>query len=71
MKTKILILGGPAVGKTQLGNLISKSLNIPIIEGVETLGELPNKEGIYTSNSITLEVANNALPEGFMLIHIS
>jgi regulator of PEP synthase PpsR (kinase-PPPase family) len=72
MRTKkILILGGERTGKTLLANIISKSLNIPVIEGVESLNELPNKEGIYTSNSIPLEVANIGLPHGFVLIHIS
>ena len=72
MKTKkILILGGQGVGKTQLANLMSKSLNIPIIDGIGSLGELQDEEGIYTSNSIPLETANAALPQGYMLIHIS
>lgn len=71
MKTKILILGGQGVGKTQLANLISKNIGIPIVEGIENLSELPDEEGIYTSNSIPLETANTALPQGFMLIHIS
>lgn len=72
MKTKkILILGRQGVGKTQLANLLSKALGIPIIEGVECLGKLPNEEGIYTSNSIPIEVANVGLPQGFMLIHIN
>ena len=72
MKTKkILILGRQGVGKTQLANLLSKALGIPIIEGVESLGKLPNEEGIYTSNSIPIEVANVGLPQGFMLIHIN
>lgn len=71
MKTKkILILGGQGVGKTQLANIISKNLGIPIIDGIGSLSELPNEEGIYTSNSIPLEEANTSLPEGFILIHI-
>lgn len=71
MKTKkILILGGEGVGKTQLANIISKSLNIPVIEGVERLEQLPNEEGVYTSNSITVEMAKIGIPCGFVLIHI-
>lgn len=71
MKTKkILILGRQGVGKTQLANLLSKALGIPITEEVECLGKLPNEEGIYTSNSIPIEVANVGLPQGFMLIQI-
>ena len=72
MKTKkILILGRQGVGKTQLANLLSKALGIPITEEVECLGKLPNEEGIYTSNSIPIEVANVGLPQGFMLIQIN
>lgn len=71
MKTnKILILGGQGVGKTQLANIISKSLNIPVIEGVERLEKLPNVEGVYTSNSIPVEVAKINLPREFILIHV-
>lgn len=72
MKTKkILILGGQGVGKTQLANIISKSLNIPLVEGVQGLENLPNEEGVYTSNSIPVEVAKVGLPCEFVLIHIS
>lgn len=72
MKTKkILILGRERVGKTQLANIISENINIPVTEGVESMGELPNKEGVYTSNSIPLQVAKIGLPRGFMLIYIS
>ncbi|WP_303208591.1 hypothetical protein [Bacteroides oleiciplenus] len=72
MRTKkILILGGQRVGKTQLANMISKSLNIPVVEGVENLDKLPNEEGVYTSNSIPLGVAEIDLPQGFVLIQIS
>lgn len=72
MRTKkILILGGQRVGKTQLANMISKSLNIPVVEGVESLDKLPNEEGVYTSNSILLGVAEIDLPQGFVLIQIS
>ena len=69
-KKKILILGGQGVGKTQLADIISKGLNLPIIEGVERLENLPNEEGVYTSNSISIEVAKIGLPRGFTLIHI-
>lgn len=72
MKTKkILILGRQGVGKTQLANLMSKSLGIPVIDEIGSLCELPNEEGIYTSNSIPFETATEALPQGFMLLHIS
>lgn len=72
MKTKkILILGGQGVGKTQLAKIISKSLNIPVIEGVERLEQLPDKEGVYTSNSIPVEVAKINLSREFVLVHIS
>lgn len=68
---KILILGGPRVGKTRLANMISKALNIPVVEGVESLDDLLNKEGVYTSNSISVEMAKIGLPQEFTLIHIS
>lgn len=72
MKTKkILILGGQGVGKTQLAKIISKSLNIPVIEGVERLEQLPDEEGVYTSNSIPVEVAKTNLSREFVLVHIS
>lgn len=71
MKTKkILIVGKQGVGKTQLANMISKNLNIPVIDGISGLVELTNKEGVYTSNSISVEVARIGLPQGFVLIHI-
>lgn len=72
MKTKkILIVGKQGVGKTQLANMISKNLNIPVIDGISGLAGLKNKEGVYTSNSISVEVARIGLPQGFVLIHIS
>lgn len=58
-------------GKTQLANMLSKSLNIPVVEGIENLGELPNNEGVYTSNSIPATVAKTGLPREFALICIS
>lgn len=72
MKTKkILIVGEQGVGKTLLADMISKKLNIPVVNGISGLGELTSKEGVYTSNSISVEVAKVGLPRGFVLIHIS
>lgn len=68
---KILILGKQGVGKTQLANIISKDLGVPVVDGIGSLRELSDEEGVYTSNSISLEKANTSLPQGFMLIHIS
>lgn len=72
MKTKkILIVGKQGVGKTQLANLISKYLDIPVIDGISGLVELTNEEGVYTSNSISVGMARIGLPQGFVLIHVS
>lgn len=72
MKTKkILILGKQGVGKNQLANIISKELGVPVVDGIGSLCELSDEEGVYTSNSISLEKAYTSLPLGFMLIYIS
>ncbi len=68
---KILIVGQQNVGKTQLAELISSHLNIPIFDEISGLDELTRNEGVYVSNSIPVEVAQLELPTGFVLIHIN
>lgn len=68
---KILIIGKQGVGKTMLANIISKRLDILVFDGISCLSELTSGEGVYTSNSIDVEVAKTGLPKGFVLIHIS
>ena len=72
MKTKqVLIIGEQGVGKTDLAKIISENLNIPVYDEIATLSELTENEGVYVSNSISIEMATVRLPEGFTLIHIS
>lgn len=68
---KILIIGNQGVGKTQLAEIIAKDFGIPVFDGISSLNELENKEGIYVSNAIPVEIAQIGLPKGFVLVHIS
>lgn len=68
---KILIIGNQGVGKTQLAEIIAKDFGIPVFDGISSLNELDNKEGVYVSNAIPAEIAQIGLPKGFVLVHIS
>lgn len=67
---KILIIGNQGVGKTKLAETIAKDLCIPVYDEVSGLNELEEKEGVFVSNSIPVEIAQIGLPKGFVLIHI-
>lgn len=68
---KILIIGKQGVGKTRFAEAISRSFAIPVFDEVSGLNELGNKEGVYVSNAIPVEVAQAGLPKGFILVHVS
>jgi hypothetical protein len=56
MKEKILIIGRPGTGKTDLGNLLSESINYDLVDEVPSAQWLSlNAEPrtVYVSNSIT------------------
>lgn len=56
MKEKILIIGRPGTGKTNLGNVLAKLMNYDLVDEVPSalwlsLNDKPEK--VYVSNSIT------------------
>ena len=69
MPMRILIVGKPGTGKTQMAERVSKNYRLPIIDEVPTLDCIPNGKGIYVSNSIDpVEAAKRK--DGFKLIII-
>lgn len=69
MPMRILIVGKPGTGKTQMAKLVSKDYRLPIIDEIPTLDCIPNEKGIYVSNSIDpVEAAKRK--DGFKLIII-
>lgn len=56
MKEKILIIGRPGTGKTNLGNLLSESINYGLVDEVPSAQWLlvnAEPRTVYVSNSIT------------------
>lgn len=56
MKEKILIIGRPGTGKTDLGNVISELMNYDLVDGVPSAWWLSlnaKSRTVYVSNSIT------------------
>ena len=73
MKEKILIIGRPGTGKTNLGKLLSELMNYDLVDEVPSAGWLslnaePRK--VYVSNSITGAEAATYLKE-FAVIAVS
>lgn len=73
MKEKILIIGRPGTGKTDLGNVLSKLMNYDLVDEIPSalwlsLNAEPRK--VYVSNSITGAEAAIYLKE-FTVITVS
>lgn len=73
MKEKILIIGRPGTGKTDLGNVLSELMNYDLVDEVPSalwlsLNNEPGK--VYVSNSITEEEASVYLKD-FTVIAVS
>lgn len=73
MKEKILIIGRPGTGKTNLGNVLSELMNYDLVDEVPSawwlaLNAEPRK--VYVSNSITGAEAAIYLKE-FTVIAVS
>ena len=73
MKEKILIIGRPGTGKTDLGNVLSKLMNYDLVDEIPSalwlsLNAEPGK--VYVSNSITGAEAAVYLKE-FTVIAVS
>ena len=73
MKEKILIIGGPGTGKTNLGNVLAELMNYDLVDEIPSalwlsLNAEPRK--VYVSNSITGAEAAIYLKE-FTVIAVS
>lgn len=73
MKEKILIIGRPGTGKTNLGNVLAKLMNYNLVDEVPSarwlsLNAEPGK--VYVSNSITGAEAAKYLKD-FTVIAVS
>jgi MoxR-like ATPase len=56
MKEKILIIGRPGTGKTNLGNVLAELMNYNLVDGVPSARWLlvnAKPRTVYVSNSIT------------------
>ena len=73
MKEKILIIGRPATGKTNLGNVLSELMNYDLVDEVPSalwLSLNAKPRTAYVSNSITgAEVSLNL--KGFIVIAVT
>ena len=49
---RILIIGKPGTGKTQMAERVSKDYRLPIIDEISTLDNIPTERGIYVSSCI-------------------
>lgn len=61
MKEKILIIGRPGTGKTNLGNELSKLMNYDLVDEIPSAQWLfvnAEPRTVYVSNSITRAEAN-------------
>lgn len=73
MKEKVLIIGRPGTGKTNLGNVLSELMNYDLVDEVPSAQwlSLNDKPGtVYVSNSITGEEAAKYLKD-FTVIAVS
>lgn len=69
MPMRILIVGKPGTGKTQMAKRMSRDYRLPIMDEIPTLDHIPNEKGVYVSNSIDpVEAAKRK--DGFKLIII-
>ena len=73
MKKKILIIGRPGTGKTDLGNVLSELMNYDLVDEVPStlwlsLNDKPRT--VYVSNSITGAEAAMYL-EDFTIVDVS
>ena len=73
MKEKILIIGRPGTGKTNLGNVLAKSMNYDLVDEFPSalrLSLTAEPRTVYVSNCITMEEAAMYL-KGFTIIEVS
>ena len=49
---RILIIGKPGTGKSQMAERVSKDYRLPIIDEISTLDHIPTERGIYVSECI-------------------
>lgn len=49
---RILIIGKPGTGKSQMAERVSKDYCLPIIDEISTLDNIPTERGIYVSECI-------------------
>lgn len=73
MKEKILIIGRPGTGKTDLGNVLSELMNYNLVDEIPSalwLSLNAKSRTVYVSNSITEEEAAIHLKE-FTVIAVS
>ena len=49
---RILIIGKPGTGKSQMTERVSKDYRLPIIDEISTLDNIPTERGIYVSSCI-------------------
>ena len=52
MPMRILIVGKPGTGKSQMAKRVSKDYRLPIMDEIPTLDHIPNEKGIYVSECI-------------------
>lgn len=74
MKEKILIIGRPGTGKTDLGNVLAKLMNYDLVDDVPSVRWLlflkAKPRTVYVSNSITRAEATLYL-KNFTVIAVS
>ena len=73
MKEKILIIGRPGTGKTNLGNVLAKLMNYDLVDEFPSalrLSLTAKSRTVYISNCITMEEAAMYL-KGFTIIEVS
>lgn len=73
MKEKILIIGRPGTGKTNLANVLAELMNYNLVDEVPSAQWLfvnAKPRTVYVSNCITMEEAAMYL-KGFTIIEVS